>query len=80
MLTAKEQDLKPLVEESAEALDLDRRQTTVMASHLHDAWFLGIKMGHEVMVETKTGQTDPKAVILSMQEGLRELMERCAEA
>jgi len=80
VLTAKEQDLKPLVEESAEALDLDQRQTAAMASHLHDAWFLGIKMGHEAMVEARMGQTDPRAAVLSTQGGLQELMERCAEA
>ena len=78
--SAKEQDLKPLAEESAENLDLDSRQLTEMESYLHDAWFFGVRTGHAVMTETKMGQTDPTPVILGMQDEFQELMERCAEA
>lgn len=78
--SAKERDLKPLAEESAEKLDLDGRQLGVMEDYLHDAWFFGIRTGHTVMVETKMGQTDPAPVILSMQDEFQELMERCGEA
>jgi hypothetical protein len=78
--SAKERDLKPLAEESAEKLDLDRRQLEVMEGYLHDAWFFGIRTGHTVMVETKMGQTDPAPVILDMQDEFQELMERCGEA
>ena len=78
--SAKEQDLKPLAEESATALELDGRQLVEMESYLHDAWFFGIRTGHTVMVETRMGQTDPTPVILGMQDEFQELMERCAEA
>lgn len=78
--TAKEQDLKPLTEESAKALDFDRRQLAEMESHLHDAWFFGIRTGHRVMIETKMGQTDPTPVIASMQDEFQELMERLGDA
>lgn len=78
--SAKEQDLKPLAEESAEALELDSRQLGEMESYLHDAWFFGIRTGHTVMVETRMGQSDPTPVILEMQDEFQELMERCAEA
>jgi hypothetical protein len=78
--SAKEQDLKPLAEESAAALELDRRQLEEMENYLHAAWFFGIRTGHTVMVETKMGQSDPAPVILGMQEEFQELMERCAEA
>jgi len=78
--SAKERDLKPLAEESAEKLDLDCRQLEVMEEYLHDAWFFGIRTGHTVMVETKMGQTDPAPVILDMQDEFQELMERCGEA
>lgn len=78
--SAKEQDLKPLAEESAEALALDGRQLAEMESYLHAAWFFGIRTGHTVMVETKMGQSDPTPVILGMQDEFQELMERCAEA
>ena len=78
--SAKEQDLKPLAEESAELLDFDSRQLAEMESYLHDAWFFGIRTGHTVMVETRMGQTDPTPVILGMQDEFQDLMERCAEA
>jgi hypothetical protein len=77
--SAKERDLKPLAEESAEKLGLDPRQLEVMEDYLHDAWFFGIRTGHTVMVETKMGQTDATPVILGMQDEFQELMERCGE-
>lgn len=77
--SAKEQDLKPLAQESAEALGLDSRQIEAMESYLHDAWFFGIRTGHTVMAETKMGQSDPTPVILGMQDEFQGLMERCAE-
>jgi hypothetical protein len=79
VLTAKERDLKPLLEESADALNLDIRQTSAMELGLHEAWFFGIKTGHRVMVETKMGESDPMPVILSMQDEFQDVMERCAE-
>lgn len=77
--SAKEQDLRPLEEESAETLDLDSRQLSEMESYLHQAWFFGIRTGHAVMVETRMGESDPAPVILGMQGEFQELMERCAE-
>lgn len=77
--SAREQDLKPLVEEIEAVLDLDSRQLTEMENHLHDAWFFGIRTGHTVMVETKMGQTDPRPVILEMQDEFQDLMEHLAE-
>lgn len=79
VLTAKEQDLKPLLEESGRVLELNIRQTAALEAYLHHAWFFGVKIGHKVMVETKMGQTDPTAAILSVQDEFRELMERCAD-
>lgn len=78
--SAKEQALKPLAEECAEALQLDGRQMAEVEGYLHDAWFFGVRTGHAVMVETKMGQTDPKPVILGMQEEFQDLMERLGEA
>lgn len=77
--SAKEQDLKPLIEECAETLDLNQEQLATVESYLHDAWFFGIRTGHAVMVETKLGQTDPDPVISAMQGEFRELMERLAD-
>jgi hypothetical protein len=80
VFTAQERDLKPLAEESAETLGLDSRQATVMESFLHDAWFFGIRTGHQIMVETKMGQEgDPLDVIAGMQGEFRDLMERLGD-
>ena len=78
--SAKEQALRPLAEECAEVLGLDSRQLAEVENYLHDAWFFGVRTGHAVMVETKMGQTDPKPVILGMQDEFQELMERFGEA
>ena len=78
--SAKERDLNPLAEESAERLGLDSRQSSEVENYLHEAWFFGVRTGHAVMVETKMGETDPTPVILGMQDEFQELMERCAEA
>lgn len=78
--SAKEQALKPLAMECAEALELDRRQLAEVENYLHDAWFFGVRTGHAVMIETKLGQTDPKPVILGMQDEFQDLMEGLGEA
>ncbi len=77
--SAKERDLRPLSEESAETLNLDSEQLAELESYLHDAWFFGIRTGHAVMIETKMGKTDPQPVILGMQDEFQGLMERLAE-
>jgi hypothetical protein len=80
VLTAQNRDLKPLAEESAEALQLDSRQLATMESFLHDAWFFGIRTGHRVMVETKMGQEgDPLEVVTGMQSEFQDLMENLGE-
>jgi hypothetical protein len=78
-LTAKEQDVKPLLEESVETLGLDGARLEAMETHLHKTWFFGVKTGHRVMVETKLGESDPAPVILSMQDEFQDLMEGLAE-
>jgi hypothetical protein len=77
--SAKEQDLRPLAEESAETLDLDDQQLAEMERYLQDAWFFGIRTGHAVMLETRMGQTDPTPVLQGMQGEFQDLMERLAE-
>jgi hypothetical protein len=81
VFTAQERDLKPLAEESAEALQLDGRQLAAMESFLHDAWFFGVRTGHRVMVETKMGREgDPLEVVVGMQGEFQDLMEGLGEA
>ncbi len=80
MLTAKARDLGPLLEESVETLELDLQQTIAMENGLHEAWFFGVKTGHRISVETKMGEEgDPAPVLLSMQGGFQEVMNRCAD-
>jgi hypothetical protein len=79
VLTAKERDLRPLADESAEALALDDTQAAAMVSHLQDSWFSGIRMGHRVMSEAKLGETDAASVVFSMREELQDLMESLGE-
>jgi hypothetical protein len=77
--SAKEQDLKPLAEESAETLELDEQQLAEMEQYLQDAWFFGIRTGHAMMLETRMGKTDAAPVVSGMQDEFQELMERLAE-
>ncbi|HET7418635.1 MAG TPA: hypothetical protein VFJ61_13515 [Solirubrobacterales bacterium] len=77
--TAQDQDLKPLLEESAEALELDDQQLAAMDTFLHKTWFFGVKTGHRVIAEAKLGDADPAPVILGMQDEFQDLMEGLAE-
>jgi hypothetical protein len=81
VFAAQDRDLPPLAKASAEALELDARQRTVMDSFLHEAWFFGVRTGHRVMMETKMNQEeDPLEVVTRLQGELRDLMERLGEA
>lgn len=52
-----------------------------MASFLRAAWFLGVRTGHKVMVETKMGKEgDAADVIAAMQHEFQDLMERLGDA
>jgi hypothetical protein len=79
VLTAKDQDLKPLLAESAEELELDGGQLAAMETYLHKTWFFGVRTGHRVIAEAKLGNADPAPVILSMQDEFQDLMESLAE-
>jgi hypothetical protein len=80
VLTTKERDLQPLLRESSVTLGLDAHQVTEIEVHLHEAWFLGVKMGQRVMLETRMGESDQMPIIVSMQDEFQDLMERLAEA
>lgn len=52
-----------------------------MESFLHEAWFFGVRTGHRVIAETKTGgEDDPLEVVSSLQGEFQDLMERLGEA
>ena len=80
VLTAKEQALAPLIEQSSETLELDLDQLRAMDVFLNRAWFFGIRTGHKVMLETKMGQEgDATAVLTSFEGEFQEIMEGLAE-
>jgi hypothetical protein len=80
VFAAQDRDLRPIAEASAEALELNTRQRTVMDSFLHKAWFFGVRTGHKVMAETKMGQAgDPLEVVTRLQGEFRGLMERLGD-
>jgi hypothetical protein len=49
LLSAKERDLKPLLEECCEDLELDYEQAIEMERFLDEAWFFGSRNGHAQM-------------------------------
>jgi hypothetical protein len=80
VLTATERDLQPLLEESAELLELDGRQIVEMDIYLRQSWFFGVRTGHRVIAETGSGEADPMVAISGLQDEFQELMEGCADA
>lgn len=78
--SARERDLKPLIEEGAEILGLDAQQRAAMGDFLQEAWFFGVRAGYEVMAGSKKGEADPAPVIDEMQGEFQDLMERLAES
>jgi hypothetical protein len=82
LLTAKERDLTPLFEESAETLDLDSDQATQMEVFLDKAWFGGTHTGHaQVMGWAKQHGTEvPPPDVKLIEAEFKGLMEASAEA
>src|SRR5258707_15847570 len=81
LLAAKERDLKPLLEESADVLDLDYDQTMAMEDFLNLAWLSGTRSGHAQMRARATEtQPDVKAVGAERPEaGFKKVMGECAD-
>ncbi len=81
LIAAKERDLKPLLEESAEVLQLDYGQTEAMEDFLNLAWFSGTRSGRDQM-EARATQEDPdvKSVAIERLEvDFKALMDRSAD-
>jgi hypothetical protein len=82
LLAAKERDLKPLREESAEALELDHEQTETMDDFLNLAWFSGTRSGHAQM-HARATQPEPDigaVAIERLESEFKLLMDESAEA
>lgn len=81
LLAAKERDLKPLLEESVDLLDLDDEQTEAMEDFLTLAWFSGTRCGHD-QIEARATQTEPdlRATVISRLESeFKALMDESAD-
>jgi hypothetical protein len=81
LLAAKERDLKPLLEQSEEVLDLDYEQIEAMEDFLNLAWFSGIRSG-QAQMHARATEADPdiRAVAVKHFEAdFKELMERSAD-
>ncbi len=81
LLAAKERDLKPLREESADQLDLDYEQTAALEDYLDLAWFSGTRSGHAQMQARATEpEPDIRAVAVeSLESEFKVLMDESAE-
>jgi hypothetical protein len=81
LLAAKERDLGPLREESADLLDLDPDQEATLAAFLEAAWLSGLRAGYEQM-RARATERDPdlRAVAVEQLESrFKPSMEQAAE-
>jgi hypothetical protein len=81
LLAAKERDLKPLLEESSEILDLDYGQTEAMEDFLNLAWFSGTRSGRDQMNARATeANPDIEAVaVFHLKADFKGLMDQSAD-
>lgn len=80
LLAAKERDLKPLLEESVEILDLDLEQTELMEDFLNLAWFSGTRSGRDQM-NARATQSNPNVeavAITNLKSEFKGLMDQSA--
>ncbi len=81
LLSAKERDLQPLLEECVEELGLDYQQTIDIERFLDEAWFFGSRNGHAQMrarVAARDFQIAPIRVE-ELEVEFRALMEASAD-
>jgi hypothetical protein len=82
LLSAMERDLRPLLEESSECLELDHDQIVEMEGFLTDAWFAGTRSGHAQLRERAIQRKDDIAPVgvKEIEAGFKALMEESANA
>ncbi len=82
LLSAKERDLKPLLDESADCLDLNCGQIVEMEAFLNEAWFAGTYTGHHQMqrrAEQRRFDVGPPEMG-PIEAGFKTLMHESADA
>jgi hypothetical protein len=82
LLAAKERDLKPLIEESAESLELDYGQAGEMETFLTEAWLTGTRTGHaQIRARADQRKADVGPVgVKEVEADFKALMEESADA
>jgi hypothetical protein len=81
LLAAKERDLRPLLEESSEILDLDYGQTEAMEDFLNLAWFSGTRSGRDQM-NARATESDPDieaVAVAHLKSDFKGLMDQSAD-
>lgn len=81
-LTAEEVELKPLIAEAEESLELGSDGVAELERFLSDAWFSGVQACHSQMLARATQRTPPLGPIdmKPVEAEFQALMERCASA
>jgi hypothetical protein len=81
LLTAKERDLNPLVQESAESLRLDADQALQVETFLNEAWFSGTRTGHVQMLVRAIERNNDRVPIgmKEIEADFQALMEESAD-
>lgn len=82
LLAAKERDLKPLREESGDALGLDYEQTEEMEDFLDSSWCAGLRSG-QAQMEARAKERNPNIAAVAIEHfevDFKELMEESADA
>lgn len=90
-LSAKERDLRPLLAEGIEALELDEKRAWQMEAFFEGAWFSGVRNGHAKLLDQVSRYrqdsdcSDPRQLPINpdhlerIEEEFREMMEASAE-
>jgi hypothetical protein len=81
LLAAKERDLKPLREESANQLDLDYEQAAALEDYLDLAWFSGTRSGQAQMHARATEPEPdiPAVAVKRLESEFKVLMDESAD-
>jgi len=82
LLVAKERDLKPLLEESADSLELDRAGLITMETFLNEAWISGTRTGQaqvHARAVKRQRRVDP-VELEPIEAEFKDLMEASADA
>ncbi len=90
--SARERDLRPLLEEAVEALDLDEEKAEAAHAFLEVAWLSGTRNGHfKLLNQTEQARDDPTCVdpreikpdpaqMEAIEAEFKEMMESSADA